>query len=71
MKERGRYNGAFTSEIEYSEDLMEVRKDFVAIHGEMVLLKSYSSLNFAGKKSCFLVILLIKRDELLKRTYDL
>ncbi|KAL8044109.1 hypothetical protein ABFX02_08G025300 [Erythranthe guttata] len=48
VKERGRYNGVFTSEIEFSEDLMEIRRDFVSIHGEMVLLKSYSSLNFAG-----------------------
>ncbi|KAL8160968.1 hypothetical protein V2J09_012457 [Rumex salicifolius] len=31
-----------------SEEMMEVRKEFVNIHGEMVLLKNYSSLNFAG-----------------------
>lgn len=40
--------GAFTSESEFSEEMMEIRKDFVTIHGEMVLLKNYSSLNFAG-----------------------
>lgn len=28
--------------------MLEIRKDFVTIHGEMVLLKNYSSLNFAG-----------------------
>ncbi|KAH9740176.1 SPX domain-containing protein 4 [Citrus sinensis] len=39
--------GAFTSESEFSEEMMEIRKDFVTIHGEMVLLKNYSSLNFA------------------------
>lgn len=30
--------------------MMEIRKDFVTIHGEMVLLKNYSSLNFAGQQ---------------------
>lgn len=28
--------------------MMDIRKDLVTIHGEMVLLKNYSSLNFAG-----------------------
>jgi hypothetical protein len=28
--------------------MMEIWKDFVTIHGEMVLLKNYSCLNFAG-----------------------
>ncbi|KAG8384675.1 hypothetical protein BUALT_Bualt04G0142700 [Buddleja alternifolia] len=41
-------DGMFTSETEFSEEMMQIRKDFVSIHGEMVLLKSYSSLNFAG-----------------------
>ncbi|OWM64565.1 SPX domain-containing protein 4 [Punica granatum] len=41
-------DGAFSSETEFSEQMMEIRKDFVTIHGEMVLLKNYSSLNFAG-----------------------
>ncbi|KAJ3669330.1 hypothetical protein LUZ60_011280 [Juncus effusus] len=36
------------SELEYSEELFEIRRAFVTIHGEMVLLKNYSSLNFAG-----------------------
>ncbi|KAK6129182.1 hypothetical protein DH2020_037076 [Rehmannia glutinosa] len=48
VKERARYDGMFTSETEFSEDMMMIRKDFVAIHGEMVLLKTYSSLNFAA-----------------------
>lgn len=54
-----------TSDSEFSEELMEIRKDFVTIHGEIVLLKNYSSLNFAGKNEhyilvyfhCFLIIL--------------
>ncbi|XP_072968479.1 SPX domain-containing protein 4 [Typha angustifolia] len=41
-------NVAFTSESEFSEEMLEIRKAFVTIHGEMVLLKNYSSLNFAG-----------------------
>lgn len=49
LKTRGGTNGVFTSETEFSEEMMEIRKDFVSIHGEMVLLKNYSSLNFAGK----------------------
>ncbi|KAI9153070.1 hypothetical protein LWI28_005388 [Acer negundo] len=40
--------GVFTSDSEFSDETMEIRKDFVTIHGEMVLLKNYSSLNFAG-----------------------
>lgn len=40
--------GAFSSESEFSEEMLEIRKAFVTIHGEMVLLKNYSSLNFAG-----------------------
>ncbi|XP_022042134.2 SPX domain-containing protein 4-like [Helianthus annuus] len=27
---------------------MAIRKEFVTVHGEMVLLKNYKSLNFAG-----------------------
>jgi len=41
-------DGVFTSETEFSEEMMGIRKDFVTIHGEMVLLKNYSSLNFAA-----------------------
>lgn len=41
-------NGDFTSEREFSEEMLDIRKAFVTIHGEMVLLKNYSSLNFAG-----------------------
>ncbi|XP_021911863.1 SPX domain-containing protein 4 [Carica papaya] len=51
------------SESEFSEEMMDIRKDSVTIHGEMVLLKNYSSLNFAG-----LVKILKKYD---KRTGDL
>ncbi|KAL3833242.1 hypothetical protein ACJIZ3_007978 [Penstemon smallii] len=63
VKERGSNGGVFTSETEFSEEIMEIRKDFVSIHGEMVLLKNYSSLNFAG-----LIKILKKYD---KRTGEL
>lgn len=48
---RERYNGMFSSESEFSEYMTELRKDLVVIHGELILLKSYSSLNFAGKEA--------------------
>ncbi|KAK9067213.1 hypothetical protein SSX86_014539 [Deinandra increscens subsp. villosa] len=48
VKEKSSKDGVFTSEIEFSEETMAIRKEFVTIHGEMVLLKNYSSLNFAG-----------------------
>lgn len=48
LKEKSNNGMAFTSESEFSEEMMDIRKDFVTIHGEMVLLKNYSSLNFAG-----------------------
>nr|QWT68766.1 SPX domain containing protein 4 [Astragalus sinicus] len=38
----------YTYDCEFSEEMMDIRKDLVTIHGEMVLLKNYSSLNFAG-----------------------
>ncbi|KAF2313598.1 hypothetical protein GH714_012331 [Hevea brasiliensis] len=47
LKEQSSKNGVFTSESEFSEEMMDIRKDLVTIHGEMVLLKNYSSLNFA------------------------
>ncbi|CAK9162938.1 unnamed protein product [Ilex paraguariensis] len=48
LKEEGSRDGVPTSKNEFSEEMMDIRKDFVNIHGEMVLLKNYSSLNFAG-----------------------
>ncbi|KAH6761877.1 SPX domain-containing protein 4 [Perilla frutescens var. hirtella] len=63
LKARGSTNEVFTSETEFSKEMMEIRKDFVDIHGEMVLLKNYSSLNFAG-----LIKILKKYD---KRTGEL
>ncbi|CAI9777400.1 unnamed protein product [Fraxinus pennsylvanica] len=48
VKEEGSRDGVFRSDTEFSEEMMDIRRDFVAIHGEMVLLKNYSSLNFAG-----------------------
>ncbi|XP_022133849.1 SPX domain-containing protein 4 [Momordica charantia] len=63
VKEKSSREGVFTSENEFSEEMMNIRKDFVAIHGGMVLLKNYSSLNFAG-----LIKILKKYD---KRTGEL
>jgi len=48
VKEKSCKDGLFTSEGEFSDEVMDIRKDFVTIHGKMVLLKNYSSLNFAG-----------------------
>ncbi|XP_019083819.1 PREDICTED: SPX domain-containing protein 4-like isoform X2 [Camelina sativa] len=48
VKEKNTGNGEFASESEFSEEMMGIRRDLVTIHGEMVLLKNYSSLNFAG-----------------------
>ncbi|GLU11051.1 hypothetical protein SLE2022_278230 [Rubroshorea leprosula] len=48
VKETSGRGGVFTSESEFSEEMMDMRKDLVIIHGEMVLLKNYSALNFAG-----------------------
>ncbi|KAG2279152.1 hypothetical protein Bca4012_012048 [Brassica carinata] len=48
IKEKNCRNGEFASESEFSEEMMDIRRDLVSIHGEMVLLKNYSSLNFAG-----------------------
>lgn len=48
VKEKSGTDGVLTKDSEFSDEVMGIRKDFVAIHGEMVLLKNYSSLNFAG-----------------------
>lgn len=48
VKEKSDEDGVLTIDNEFSEEMMSIRKDFVSIHGEMVLLKNYSSLNFAG-----------------------
>ncbi|KAL6894383.1 hypothetical protein ACP4OV_008481 [Aristida adscensionis] len=45
---KAKRNDAFTSRSEFTEEMLEIRKDFVTIHGEMILLQTYSSLNFAG-----------------------
>ena len=49
LKENSRRNGTYTSEYEFNEETMKIRKDIVSIHGEMVLLENYSALNFTGK----------------------
>ncbi|KAJ1253505.1 hypothetical protein BS78_K246600 [Paspalum vaginatum] len=59
---KAKKNDAFTSKSEFTEEMLEIRKDFVIIHGEMILLQTYSSLNFAG-----LVKILKKYD---KRTVE-
>lgn len=48
LKEKSSQSEKYTSDCEFSEEMMDIRKDLVTIHGEMVLLKNYSSLNFAG-----------------------
>ncbi|XP_022750672.1 SPX domain-containing protein 4-like [Durio zibethinus] len=48
IKEYSGKGGVFGSEREFSEEMMDIHKDLVTIHGEMVLLKNYSALNFAG-----------------------
>jgi hypothetical protein len=48
LKEKSSRSEKYTSDCEFSEEMMDIRKDLVTIHGEMVLLKNYSSLNFAG-----------------------
>ncbi|RAL40867.1 hypothetical protein DM860_008565 [Cuscuta australis] len=63
VKEKSGRDAAFTTESEFSEEMIDIHKDFVAIHGQMVLLQNYSSLNFAG-----LVKILKKYD---KRTGEL
>ncbi|KAL6638184.1 hypothetical protein ACP70R_025756 [Stipagrostis hirtigluma subsp. patula] len=45
---KAKKNNAFTSKSEFTEEMLEIRQDFVIIHGEMILLKNYSSLNFTG-----------------------
>ncbi|KAE9620008.1 hypothetical protein Lal_00040294 [Lupinus albus] len=63
LKEKRSHGEMCTSDCEFSEEMMDIRKDLVTIHGEMVLLKNYSSLNFAG-----LIKILKKYD---KRTGEL
>lgn len=48
LKEKSSKRGIVPSESKFSEEMLGIRKDFVSIHGEMVLLKNYSSLNFTG-----------------------
>ncbi|CAN6467525.1 unnamed protein product [Victoria cruziana] len=48
LKHRTHGNGVLTSESEFGQEMVAIRNDYVAIHGEMVLLENYSSLNFIG-----------------------
>lgn len=58
VKEKSRGQPNVASRSEFSDEMLQIRKDFVTIHGEMVLLKNYSSLNFTG-----LVKILKKHDK--------
>uniref|UniRef100_A0A0C9QPB8 TSA: Wollemia nobilis Ref_Wollemi_Transcript_15008_1978 transcribed RNA sequence n=1 Tax=Wollemia nobilis TaxID=56998 RepID=A0A0C9QPB8_9CONI len=48
LKEKSRQNGTYSSENEFNEETVAIRRDIVAIHGQMVLLENYSALNFTG-----------------------
>lgn len=48
LKENSKQNGTYTSGNEFNEETVKIRRDIVAIHGEMVLLVNYSALNFTG-----------------------
>eukprot|EP01018_Ginkgo_biloba_P012878 Gb_15041 [translate_table: standard] len=48
VKEKSRQSGTYTSENEFNEETVKIRRDIVTIHGEMVLLENYSALNFTG-----------------------
>ncbi|KAI4352545.1 hypothetical protein L6164_006784 [Bauhinia variegata] len=48
LKEKSSKDNTFASESEFSQEMMDILKDLVTIHGQMVLLKNYSSLNFVG-----------------------
>jgi hypothetical protein len=38
-----------------NEQMMQIQKDVVDFHGEMVLLQNYSSINYTGNFICFFV----------------
>lgn len=57
MKEKGG-NGEGLSSENVNEEMIDIRKDIVNFHGEMVLLENYSSLNYTG-----LVKILKKHDK--------
>ncbi|XP_052723710.1 SPX domain-containing protein 3-like [Vigna angularis] len=42
LKDKSSHSEMYTSDCEFSEEMMDIRKDLVTIHGEMVLLKNYS-----------------------------
>lgn len=63
LKEKSGSSGSTPSDTGLNEELINIRKDIVSFHGEMVLLENYSSLNYTG-----LVKILKKHD---KRTGSL
>ncbi|XP_043708471.1 SPX domain-containing protein 3-like [Telopea speciosissima] len=41
-------NGTEPSEVDYIEEMWEIRRDIVNLHGKMVLLENYSNINYIG-----------------------
>lgn len=58
LKERSSLSASQVSESSLDEEMINIRKDIVNFHGEMVLLENYSSLNYTG-----LVKILKKHDK--------
>jgi len=41
-------NGEGVNQRDFNEDLMSIRTGLVTLHGEVVLMESYSTLNYTG-----------------------
>eukprot|EP00249_Psilotum_nudum_P022802 c28647_g2_i1 orf=328-1488(+) len=48
VKEHSGPNREMLSESDLNEEMIQIRRDYVKFHGEMVLLENYSSLNYTG-----------------------
>ena len=49
MLEKVRHEGdALVHPSDRSDDLMTIRIDLVTLHGELILMESYSTLNYTG-----------------------
>ncbi|PKA52325.1 SPX domain-containing protein 5 [Apostasia shenzhenica] len=48
------------SEVQLAAEMIKIRKDIVNLHGEMVLLENYSSINYTGSDLLLLVLLLCR-----------
>lgn len=42
---------------DFDEELIQIRKEIVDFHGEMVLLENYSALNYTGNRLVSMVVL--------------